>query len=324
MDFASIAWFAQNKAVSADTMAVTAADSPFEIATTGSGVRYETQFAQADPTYQDGDVTTISGTQYHKTGSSTSSLKLRYTPSATTPEIGPGSSGVIEFSIIPKNDGALNVDIELDTIGFMSVKKDGSNTLKKMADVTTTDISKTNAPFTQAQVDKFHQSANYLKGHIMFFREEADDDAQYSYTTPLTDRTLEIRESNVQANVPVPVRIYWMWPKTLGQIALKNDPSNLRRNNKPIVEDIDPEDLDEDYEGSDKEAVVEYLVSEKQNIFASIVKNGEVIPLNDSRVNDMIRSAADNFAELSRGYNTADYNIGTDVEYFLISITVSG
>ena len=65
-------------------------------------------------------------------------------------------------------------------------------------------------------------------------------------------------------------------------------------------------------------------MSEKQNIFASIVKNGEVIPLNDSRVNDMIRSAADNFAELSRGYNTADYNIGTDVEYFLISITVSG
>ena len=46
--FASIAWFAMNKAVSADTMAIEAKDASFEIAVKGSAVRNNTEMELAD------------------------------------------------------------------------------------------------------------------------------------------------------------------------------------------------------------------------------------------------------------------------------------
>ncbi len=130
MIFASIAWFAMNKAVTADTMAIEAANAPFEIAVKGNNVRNESEFTKADSTYEIG------------TGGNTQKIKIRYNPVAgETTDFGPDSSGQIEFYIVPKQNGTLTVKIDLDTVGFRELGTGNDKTIKRISELTTADIT---------------------------------------------------------------------------------------------------------------------------------------------------------------------------------------
>ena len=105
MIFASIAWFAMNKAVSANTMAITAAPSPFEIAVKGSTVKNDSEFIKADSTYEYGNEKTYNDESYYETSGSKQKIKIRYKPVANeATDFGPDSSGVIEFYVIPNTN----------------------------------------------------------------------------------------------------------------------------------------------------------------------------------------------------------------------------
>ena len=149
MIFASIAWFAMNKAVTADTMAIEAANAPFEIAVKGNNVRNESEFTKADSTYEIGDSTyeigneaTYNDDSYYETGGSKQKIKIRYKPVANeATDFGPDSSGVIEFYVIPKQNGTLTVKIDLDTIGFRELGTGNDKTIKRISELTTADIT---------------------------------------------------------------------------------------------------------------------------------------------------------------------------------------
>lgn len=312
MIFASIAWFAMNKAVSANTMAITAAPSPFEIAVAvkGSTVRNESELTKADNTYEVGNTATYSNESYYETGGSKQKIKIRYKPVANeATDFGPDSSGVIEFYVIPKQNGTLTVKIDLDTIGFRELGTGNDKTIKRISELTTADIT------DQDLLASYQTAEQYLKGHIMFFEDLGDTASttleanRYHYKKPITTRTFEKTFTNAVKDVPQKVTIYWMWTNTLGQIALKNNTTN-QRSGYPIVQDTT--DDGSDISATDKGKVIRYLKDNKQQIFTNNVSDTEI----ENAKN------ADNFKKLSTGYNEADYLIGSSVSYFMIDISV--
>lgn len=308
--FATSAWFAANQTVSTSDMSVAASDMPFEIAAKGTAVRNDTEFSNADNTYVYGNSDYVSG--YYATGNSDTQIKIRYTPaSGESTDFGPGSSGTIEFYVIPKQNGDLSVEIDLDVIGYRTLGET-TTTIKRISELTTS-----NSGLEQSVIDQYKSADNFLKGHIMFFEEEGDTaettllDSRYYYKKPITDKILEKTFVNARKDVPEKVTIHWMWTNTLGQIALKNNTSELR-SDYPVVQDV-PDD-GTDITNSDKGKVIQYLKDNKSTVFVNYTT------ITDSDIDNAKTKAI--FKKLSDGYNDADLLIGSSVSYFIIDITV--
>ena len=306
--FTTIAWFASNVSTTAGGMSIKTANIPFEIATTGTTVRNDATFIKADSTYTYGDDTAIAG--YYSTNGSNPQIKIRYTPTVNDEtDFGPGSSGVIEFYVIPKRDGDLEVKIDLDVIGFRELD-DNDKTIKRISDLTVA-----NSGLEQTVIDQYKSADDFLSGHIMFFEELGDtaqttlEGSRYYYKKPITSKSFTRSFSNARKDVPQKVTVYWMWTNTLGQIALKDNTSGLR-SDYPVVQDAAGTDIS----GTDKAKVIQYLKDNKAIVF---LNSSEI---SDSDIDDAKTKAK--FTMLSDGYNDADFLIGSSVSYFIIDISV--
>ena len=149
----------------------------------------------------------------------------------------------------------------------------------------------------------------------MFFGGEGDttnatESSRYYYTTPYTTRVIvkHIDANNKDKAIQVP--IYWMWPNTLGQIALTSN-SNSQLNGIALVSDVIPEG---ESENAEKAALKSYLNTNKTSVFNGVSSSD----LTTALANPDLPA---NFKTLSTGYNNADRIIGTKVAYFMIEIT---
>lgn len=306
--FTTVAWFTMNQTVEADNMGVRAKGVPFEIAVKGSNVRNDEEFIKAASDYGYGDDDVLQG--YYVTGASDSQIKIRFDPSENEKTVfGPDSSGEIEFYVVPTETGDLTVRIDLDVIGF----KQAGDDIIRVSELTTD-----NSGLAQSAIDQCQTAENYLKGHILFFEEPGDTastthaERRYYYKKPITTGTLEKSFTNARKNEPQKVTIYWMWTNTLGQIALKDNNSGLR-SDYPVVSDVvdDGSDISE----TDKGKLIQYLIDNKSMVFANHSS------ISDSEILDAKTEA--NFNKLSDGYNDADYQIGSNINYFMIDVTVT-
>ena len=340
--FATIAWFAVNTSTTGSGMVVTITDMPFDIGTKGGSIRNETQ-AKSLIRYNEGVADEISSEIYYD---KTDKLLLRYDPSGTSDEIAPGSCGELSLYLLPKNNDEMSARISLDITSYAEIEKlldDDGNTIDygdsppdkviiKIDDDFAVNVAKIN---NKVRVSDYTDASKYLKGHIMFFGEEytttsttttstttsAGDTTTsttttavpYYYAKPYTDRILTHTVPSGSKDTAVKVPIYWMWPNTLGQLALKNNISE-RRSGPPVVEDTASDISSEDFKNTDKYKVISYLKNNKDKIF-----------LNYTEVSlQMIDSADDsaNFKKLSSGYNKADFLIGSHIAFFTIEVTV--
>ena len=157
----------------------------------------------------------------------------------------------------------------------------------------------------------------------MFFGSQGDTDEQteeanrYYFTEPLEYSRAQNcwkkqydSPSTVTANTAYDISIYWMWPNTLGQIALKDNTSEQRKG-YPLVSDTNT---------ADKSKVIAYLKTNKVNIFTNSSKIAD--DTDESTHDGDIENAADNFHKLSDGYNGADFDIGNYIDYFMIEVDV--
>ena len=334
LTFVGIAWFTMNRNSHSEGMNVRIAEMPFDIATYGtSGVRYEEQLSEIAPEYTSGTVVSIDERDYYVTGGSTDSIRLRYSTGES--EIGPGGCGKLELYVIPKNDGALSVNVKLDLLCYVEAdmyefdennqkiqaldenndpiyEEDGVTpvyrTTKQLVEVGQLDSSKCTMDSTE--IASRVAAADYLKGHVMFFgglgdTSNPDDNDNYYYTSPKTEREVNYTRATVSAGEAYEIPIYWMWPNTLGQIAL--DGNNGYRDGIPIVRDGNT---------AQKALLVSYLQTNKTTVF----KNAPGVTITDEMISNA--SVKANFEILSDGYNNADFDIGSKIDYFMIEVVV--
>lgn len=340
--FASIAWFAMNKAATADTMAIEARGSTFDVATKKQYVSYKDRLLEVDNEYSEGTTREYNNEDSGKSDyyvSDTTKLILRCDANLKGTgdrDIQPGSSGDLDLYLVALNDGSLNARINVKVIGYTALefpdidettgeqKEDAQgNKLYVTRLVKTSDLNAANTAGSQLEgkdLTVYHKAAEYLSGHILFFKNEGDltneDETQrYYYKTPATYNTadmswtLDYSNNNAHSNTAYKVPVRWMWTNTLGQMALTSSAGGKRKG-YPVVED-----------GSDDQTtVINYLKTNKANIFKPFEEGGSTVTVTDA----MIADASDdvNFRQLSDSYNYADFDIGTCVNYFMIEVSV--
>ena len=312
-----------------------------------------------------------SAVTYAKTGNGTDCLRLQYSTGES--EIGPGGSGVCDLYVIPKRDGDLTVEISMNLVAYayadvydlvngqkVQSTSTSENEFGKMVtvelvddegnpvyDTTRTllcvsDINTTDCNISVDELAKLQEAARLLRGHIMFFEEEGvlplandeDYDDNYYYKKPIINRTFTHTEENAEEGKPFYVPIRWMWPNTLGQLALQTNENELR-SGIPIVEQAVATAT------NDKGKILTYLKANQSSVFKGIdssklstaQQSAYAALTTDDDKADYLKAAVDawidaaddpdNFETLSNGYNSADLAIGSNIAYFLIEITVT-
>ena len=263
-------------------------------------------------------------------------------------DIQPSDWDKLELYIVPDENGDLSADISLEVIPFATIEvyeDDGvtpvyvkdeqgedlivdGKRIRKTENVRLTTraefVSKAqelNNTQAENEADEYMAAADHVKGHIMFFgglnEFDEDDPTSFYFTDPYTDGTFTFSETGVEKDTAYEVPIYWMWPNTLGQIAL---PDSDGRKGIPIISDS---------AAAEKAAMITYLKTNKNQVFANLSSIYE--GASDSDIDAAIDSIADpeaasldtvNFKKLSDGYNKADFRIGYYISYFAIEIDV--
>lgn len=359
--FATISWFSSNRTTTAGGMSVTTSDMPFEIAAKGDTIRNSTKIGEVHTDYQEGvtmfveEGSPLVSNTYYKTSSSIDKIQLRFDlikddPSTTNIDennnksIGPGSSGALELYIIPKRDGSVSATITMEVVGYVEVDAYKTVVDEETQETTTTtekklmrisDLSTSSCTLTQDKINEIKHAEKFLQGHIMFFDDINTANNNYSYSSPCIDRSTVFDEAYLTANTPYYKPIYWTWPNTLGQIAVKNN-SNGKRVGIPVVEETT--NLGTASNPNDKALVLKYLKDNKSDVFKNLENvaalteqdiegktEEQILALINSTIDNRIYSAEteENFRKLSTGYNLADYDIGTLINYFVIEVTVT-
>ena len=303
--FVATAWFTMNRNVGTLGMGVKVKTVPFELATTGNRIRFRSLVGFADSQYTEGSSEVISETTYYRTGVDTDSILLRFQglEEDERAELEPGGHGDFLFYVLPKETGRLSVDFVFNIRGYYAVIDPDTKGVTNLLDIST--LTQEESGLTPSQIAEKQAALNYLKGHIFFFEEEGEPTIQanpYYYKKPIQSNLLPKDFGTVTKNDPQEVHIYWMWPRTLGQITLN---SASKRSGIPIVAD----------NSADKTKVITIVKNNKNMIFS-----------NASSITDaMIENSGsdENFSILSRGYNDADQDIGTGVDYFLLEVTAN-
>ena len=243
-----LAWFASNKAVSSDGMAVQGtAMGDFELAAEGT-LSDEGAWDRLLQSILTGSQKTIGEKSYVITESGKSSIRWAITESSQMENqqetgISPGSFGEITFYIVPNRAGALTVTLDISLEGAAS------------------------PPEASLPAD----ALELLKGHVLLFADfdrdrqayggwisedakpwqlnlDYGDNMSEEHCTAVLQRTEEDKliwsADNVQMDTAYPVTLYWIWPEVVGEYLFRD---TKYAGNRPL---LFPEDAGEENTGT--------------------------------------------------------------------------
>ena len=300
--FASIAWFAMNKAVSADTMAIQAADAPFEIKTTGTkqGL-YDDFLDEVTSGAYASDRTTIGhkGIKWMLT-KDTSEME-NYYDGDTEPDMSsitrldsekyglkPGDHGTLKFTVVSKTSSDIDVSIVLKNTAYKAkFNTDNTKTDDSLTEVTNTSIN------------------NYLASHILFFY-KGNDNKKHLLAS-------EGFDENVLADGEKEVTLYWVWTATLREI-LEAD-----------IKGLDDTDAAKEVRRYFFEHPDFFLKPIGDESFSMIsVPHNDDASAEETAIQAKIAELSmlgKDYNQFSSKYNDADQAIGDNANYLLVELT---
>lgn len=187
--FACYAWFVSTKRVTGSIRPVQLLGSTFELASAGTSGAYNHMLP---------DGLNISGDSWKHSGTVTStgkaSILWQVSDSSNlnnTEETGciqPGSQGAIQFFVIPKADGELKLNFQIELLPM----QENSGKLEILENKETLN--------------------NLLKGHFLF--QYSTDGTNFSWIPCSTGR-FSLTFTDCTADTPIPVTLNWQWPYLL-------------------------------------------------------------------------------------------------------------
>lgn len=190
--FACYAWFAGNHSVSGTIGSIQMLGSLYELASEGSSYSIYTKEGDAPPV---GD-TPISGRPNLKATGSNQSIRWQLSDSSHVKNISgntrlqPGTSGILEFYVLPYVTGTLNLNFQLELIPL----DDSRNAI-------------TGRP------------TDLLKGHLLFYLENDKKEKIWNSWDSSSSFTLQFEAANEAAiEQPQKVTLHWLWASDLSEL----------------------------------------------------------------------------------------------------------
>ena len=335
--FASIAWFAQNKSVSADTMAVGVSDGDFELEVQGTKIENKSDFSKADETYTEGEVQNNDENTRQTTGAQGKIMWRKAANADGTYANGlePNSHGTLTFWVVPKKSGDLDIEFELNIRGFHATYSEPEDpndepVLDKLFEIDDSlngnaqnGLIKANGDPDTELIQTKKDALEYIKGHILFF---SDYDSSTGYYSGFlgTGRSIRFGDCidpssdpkdkystggavSVTKGEKYQVTLYWKWANTLEQMVLDDNPMFVSTNT------------------ADRTAMFTYLSQIADGVMVNKVfkdlTNSE-ITTNLGYIQDDTEGSVDSaIRTLTAAYNNADQVIGNNIDYVLIELT---
>lgn len=295
---ATIAWFVMNRKDALDGMSVVVRDdTPYELRVKGTTVENSTLFSSVF-----GDVFT-NGVQLeddegqpvnvYQTDNTHASIFWRNTPSNSYPDgLEPSAHGALKFFVVPNSDGVLNAHFQLSIKAYKAVRDQQTGEVTDLTEITS----------SSADADAV-KALNYLKGHILFFRDYSN--GYYSGFLGLDSIDFNDyivgNDKSVEAGEEYPVTIYWIWVNAFVDMTLD---SNYSEAETPLFADDNT---------TDRSAMVAFIAPSSGNkVFDSMTDADITTRLNRLDHNDI--------AALTIGYDNADLMIGNNVDYIMFEL----
>lgn len=307
------AWFINNSQVQAGSATVSAAaDRKFELAAVGATGKYDDILKSIlGDIVQDGDSWSFTEDSETKKGTKTSNGKgdivwvmssdqnLKNNKGNSTDTIEPGSSGKLEFYVLPKDTSAHEFSFTLTVKGYY---KDNSGYLPMS--------SKGNGFDTE----KFYK---LLSGHIQFFSSYDGEKYSNPLTAPLTaTATAEgitltgLTRHTDAVDTKKQVTIYWVWPYYVGDMILPDGNGKLSNDEKKtLFTDNLRNTVAGEMTGKEYGKYFENPIDDTLNDEIAKMVNGNI----DEKAYKVIYTA----------YNNADKYIGENVEYILVQLSAT-
>ncbi len=280
----SLGWFASNKDVNGTGMQISVNASDYEIIMLDGG--------------NDG----LYYTNYHSLVKDSSALVWQmtsdyniynYDSNSEDVEIYPGTHGVISFYVKPKID-SINLNFSFEILGYTAEENEETHEI------------------TMTQLTQSDEPARYLNGHILLFRGRTGTEGSYIYSDPiLTNADFEkiftdTYNSTTENDGKIRVDIYWVWPHTLSDLIDARECTKITVTKEPFVES-----------GEDYNAVVDNI-----RTYTDYYCKGVTRPADEASRPTEAQIATD-YDIYGDYYDLADNDIGMEVDFILIKMTVS-
>lgn len=189
--FGTIAWFASNTQVQASGVSVSAQNQTIRLATKGERQLPDVQFSGVEESGWNLEDGTPFDSYFY---TETQTIALRMSNANTV--VSPGARGVVEFYIIPTEDGDIQTNLYVGLGVYQEEKKNHSIT---------------NQLITGVKRIRSKPLEAVLNGHILLFREYSN--GYYSgWMGSGSSKEITVNIPNAKKDEPVPVRFYWIWP----------------------------------------------------------------------------------------------------------------
>ena len=312
------AWFASNREVSGNNMAVVAKDtSGFELEVRGGSYENASVF-DGNSIFADEFLNGIqqkdelgNGVNIYRTSSSTTSIIWRKNTTGTySAGLEPDAGGTLEFYVVPQRDGVLNVKFNLRIRGFIKTidNEENINIVEITDDLEATEQSGISA----LRLTNSKKALDYVNGHILFFKNCNNGKYSGFCGTDAIDFNdfIEGEDKSVTADTPVEVTLYWKWANTVTSMMLD---SSSKYCTEPLFED-----------GSeDIEKVILYLRDASTNKVFDGMDSSEINSAFDLLEDDNTGNDYDSLVDLTNSYDNADQIIGHNLDYILIELTAT-
>ncbi|MDD7518164.1 hypothetical protein [Ruminococcus flavefaciens] len=299
--FSSLSWFTNNRSVEGSGMQIKAGGMPFELKTSGTTALYQTRTNEIFPNAPSASTTSggnssISwlvnqGSNINNYKDSDKTLKEITKIDSSDYGLGPGSNGILKFTVVPTNpDAQLNLRFTTVLKGYSADYDDDGYEIDTKA---LTDISDENIN-------------RYLNGHILFFYEFRDG----------SDTNIVMIENNefeMSFTGETEVTLYWVWPETLRNILNRNitglDDSSAQNEIRKLLFAHPEIFLERTGTPSDSSKPYDEIS------IASLTDE------NISSVSEDILTTTKKYEKYSGWYNNADQTLGDSVSYVSFELT---
>lgn len=205
----------------------------------------------------------------------------------------PGAYGVISFYITPKVSD-LDLALSFEVVG-----------VKKKSETESASDTESTAD-TLETLDGTKSPAKYLNGHILLFGKRSEGEDGYTYSEPILSdndmkRVLKKSYADKKDEAQL-VNIYWVWPETLSTLIDARECTSVTVTEKPFT-------VGDDYAkiAANVLAYPEYYMQLENDKSHAITEENIV----------------SDYGKYGGYYDLADNNIGGNIDYLLLKLSVT-
>ena len=283
--FATIAWFSMNRDVSTGGMGIKSQAMPYTIQTRDSSGFYKDKWDLIGSQAMEWKVSATHNFDNHEGD---------IPADEEEPGLEPGDSGMLEFRVNPNTSDSITVDCVFDFKIYLEspvLDQQGNQVLDDNDD-----------PVTQITEINNETLTEYVKSHIMLF--SGYDTVSGKYTGLIgTDEDLKrvLENQTYTKNDTTYTTIYWKWPMHLEELT-SHDASKII------------------FSPSERSSVINYIAENRTGFFKDC-NNTKAQVISDLTP---LSTAYDNtiYNRYNMKYDNADLDIGNNISYVMLSMTV--